>query len=89
MPIGIVNKPKIQNFLSEKRQVLEQARSTKMRRIQQDLTRIANREMEYSKKLIEELIPVKISWNEDAWKKLQEYIPIKIEQVVEEEEISE
>jgi len=81
---GLINKPKIQSYLNDKRQVLEQARNTKIRRIQQDLTRIANREMEYSKKLFEEIVPVKISWNEEAWKKLQEFIPIKVEPVEEE-----
>lgn len=82
---GILSRPNVNNFLKEKRQVLEQARTSKVRRIQQDLTRIANREMEYSKKLFEEIFPVKITWNEEAWKKLQEYIPVKVEPVEEED----
>ncbi len=79
---GMMNKPKFQQFFTEKRQALEQARNAKIRRIQQDFTRIVKREREYTEKLIEEIMPVKISWNEEAIKKFKEILPIKIEPVV-------
>ena len=80
------NAPKLQKFITEKRQVLEQSRAAKMKRMQQDFTRISKREREYTQKLLEEIIPIKVSWNEDAWKKLQEYNPLKVEVVPKEED---
>jgi 1-acyl-sn-glycerol-3-phosphate acyltransferase len=92
MPGGLINiqfnAPKLQKFLNEKRQVLEQSRAAKMKRMQQDFTRISKREREYTHKLLEEIIPIKVSWNEEAWTKLQEFNPLKVEVVrkVEEED---
>ena len=90
MPGGLINiqfnAPKLQKFLNEKRQVLEQSRTAKMKRMQQDFTRISKREREYSQKLLEEIIPIKVSWNEEAWKKLQEFNPLKVEVIRKEEE---
>jgi hypothetical protein len=83
---GMMNKPKFQQFFTEKKQTFEQARSAKIRRIQQDITRIVKREREYTEKLIEEIMPVKISWNEEALKKFKEIMPIKIEPVVKPED---
>lgn len=83
---NLINRPRIQQYLTDKRQRIEQARTSKIKRIQQDMQRIATRELEYSKELFETIIPVKISWNESAWKKLQEFIPIKIEKKEEEED---
>ena len=79
------NAPKLQKFITEKRQVLEQSRAAKMKRMQQDFTRISKREREYTQKLLEEIIPIKVSWNEDAWKKLQEFNPLKVEVIAKED----
>jgi len=75
-----------QKFITDKRQRIEQARTSRVRRIYQDIQRISSRELEYSKELIETIVPVKISWNDEAWKKIQEFIPIKIEEKPREEE---
>jgi hypothetical protein len=58
--------------------VLETARTMKIQRVQQDLEKIAKREREYARKLIEEIVPVKIMWNEDAWQRLQGILPIRV-----------
>lgn len=81
-----INAPKLQKFFTEKRQTLEQSRAAKIKRMHQDITRISKREQEYSKKLLEEIIPIKISWNEEAWKKLQEFNPIKVEMLKQEDD---
>jgi len=90
MPGGLINiqfnAPKLQKFINEKRQVLEQSRTAKMKRMQQDFARISKREREYSQKLLEEIIPIKVSWNEEAWTKLQEFNPLKVEVIRKEEE---
>lgn len=90
MPGGLINiqfnAPKLQKFINEKRQVLEQSRTAKMKRMQQDFSRISKREREYSQKLLEEIIPIKVSWNEEAWMKLQDFNPLKVEVIRKEEE---
>lgn len=68
-----------QKRAEERRQVLETARTMKIQRIQQDVERIVKREREYTKKLVEEIVPVKIVWNEDAWSKLKDFLPFRVE----------
>jgi DNA-directed RNA polymerase subunit F len=65
--------------VAERRQVLETARTMKVQRLQQDIEKIAKREREYARKLFEELVPVKLVWNEEAWQRLQEILPIRVE----------
>ena len=74
----------VREFVESRRAILEQARSGKLRRIQQDIKRIANREREFSKELLEHILPVKITWNEDAIKRIQEFVPFHIEYIQEE-----
>jgi DNA-directed RNA polymerase subunit F len=76
----------VRQMVDEKRQIIEQGRTANLRRIQQDIQRIAKREREYGRKLLEELIPVKVTWDEEAWKKLQGFVPVKVEYVQEEKE---
>lgn len=64
---------------SERRRVLEQARSVNVRRIQQEVQRIAQREVEYAQRLLSEYAPVKVSFNESVWNRWQEFMPIRIE----------
>lgn len=64
--------------LSERRRVLEQARTLNVRRIQQEVQRIAQREVEYAQRLLSEYAPVQLSLNESAWARLQELLPIRI-----------
>lgn len=76
----------VKDFVESRRSVLEQARSAKLKRIQHDIKRIANREREFSKELLESIVPVKVVWNEESAKKLQEFIPFRIEYVRNDEE---
>jgi hypothetical protein len=70
---------KCQRRVSERRRTFENVRRKNMQLLNQDLRKIAEREFEYSKSLIEALIPVKISWNEDAWEKMKNQLPVKLE----------
>jgi len=65
----------VKEAIESKRAIVEQSRSGSIRRIQQDIQRIVKRERDFSKTLLEELIPVKVSWNEDALNKLKEFVP--------------
>ena len=65
--------------MGERRRLVEQARNMSVRRIQQDLQRIAQRELDYAERLLAEYAPVKISLNESAWDRLQEFLPIRLE----------
>lgn len=58
---------------------LEKARTAYVRRVQQDVDRIAKREREYVRNLFDELSPVKITWNDQAWKEFIDKLPVKIE----------
>lgn len=69
----------VKEAIESKRAVVEQSRSGSIRRIQQDIQRIVKREREFSKTLLEELIPVKVSWNEEAINKLKEFVPFQVE----------
>lgn len=60
---------------------VERARSMTVNRIHEDLKRIAKREVSFAQKLLEEIIPVKVSWNQEAWEKLQEEMPLRVEKV--------
>lgn len=70
--------PRCKEF-SERRRVLEQARSLHVRRIQQEVQRIAQRELEYAQRIISEYTPVKLSVNESAWSRWQEFLPIRLD----------
>ena len=76
----------VKESIETKRTAVEQGRNGSLRRIHQDLQRIAKREQEYGKRLLEELVPVKVSWNEEAFQKLKEFVPIQVEYKKEEEE---
>jgi transcription antitermination factor NusG len=69
----------VRRKVAERRQVLETARTMKVQRLQADIEKIAKREREYARKLFEELVPVKFVWNDDAWQRLQEILPVRIE----------
>jgi len=72
----------IRERASERRAALETARTMKVQRLQQDIDRIVKREREYSQKLMEEIVPVRVIWNDDAWKRLQDLLPFRVETVV-------
>ena len=65
--------------MDARRQVLEQARRDKMVRIYKDIESIVKREQEYAKQVFEQLVPVKITWNEEALSQLHNMMPFRIE----------
>lgn len=67
----------------DRRAVAEKARTLRVKRIQQDIRRVAKRETEFSKSLVLDIIPFRVVWNEDALDKLRQLkdlAPFKIEQ---------
>ena len=71
----------IRERAQERRSALETARTMKVQRLQQDIDRIVKREREYSKALMEEIVPVRVIWNDEAWKRLQDLLPFRVESV--------
>lgn len=71
--------------ISERRRVIEQARAVNVRRIQQEVQRIAQREIDFTQRLLSEYSPVKLSFNQDAWNRLQDFMPIRVDFGQEEE----
>lgn len=65
--------------LNERRRVLEQSRGMNVRRIQQEIQRIAQRELDYAERLLAEYAPIKLTFNESAWARLQDFLPIRME----------
>ena len=71
--------------IDARRQILEQARRDKIQRIYKDIESIVKREQEYAKQVFEQLVPVKITWNEDALSQLNNMVPFRIESLDKEE----
>jgi len=71
--------------LDARRQIFEQARRAKVQRIYKDIESIVKREQEYAKQVFEQLVPVKITWNEDALSQLNNMMPFRIENVEKED----
>lgn len=71
--------------IDARRQILEQARRDKIQRIYKDFESIVKREQEYAKQVFEQLVPVKITWNEDALSQLNNMVPFRIEPLDKEE----
>lgn len=63
----------------QRRQQLESARSAKVARIQKDIQKIVKREMEFAKQIVEVIAPVTITWDEAAWNRVKEFIPVRVE----------
>lgn len=70
----------IRTRFEERRNLLEQARTARIRRIKQDIERIAKREVEFSRSLVHDLVPFRLVWNEEAIAKIKEYVPFTIEE---------
>ena len=67
--------------MDARRQVLEKARREKVQRICKDIEAIVKREQDYAKQVFEQLVPVKITWNEDALSQLNNIMPLRIENI--------
>lgn len=64
--------------VEERRAVIENARNMNLTRLHQDVERIARRETEFAKQVLEEIVPFKLVWDETAWEKVREVVPIRV-----------
>lgn len=65
--------------MNERRKSIEQMRSFNVRRIQTDVKKITKQEIEFTKKLLDQIVPVKVVWNDEATKRLREMLPFTVE----------
>lgn len=70
---------RIQKRIEERRSIMESARSVNVKRLQQDIEKIAQREVEFARKVVQEIIPIRVTWNEEAVEKLKAIVPIQVE----------
>lgn len=69
----------VRKNLAEKRRVMEQSRSMQVRKLHTDVKRIINRERESTKEMLEDLIPLRVTWKPEALRAIEEFIPFKVE----------
>jgi len=77
-------RPKVNEFINKmdsRRKIIEQSRCSRLERIHKDVTDIYEREKEYTKQMIEQIVPVKIVWDEDGLDRLMKLIPFRFEKV--------
>ena len=76
-------KPAWKSAIGERRRLLEQVRQTNLKHVNGDLDKIVKREVDFTKRVIEELVPVKITWRKDAsngWlSSFMDALPFKVE----------
>lgn len=70
---------KVQKRVEDNRKVYENIRQKNLKMIHDDLRKVAQRELDYSKSLFEMIVPVKIKWNDKAWTSIKEQLPIIVE----------
>lgn len=70
---------KVQRYVTDKHDMINQSRSMRVKRIQTDVERICKRELEYTKHVMEEITPVTIQWNDDAVRQMKSMIPFTVE----------
>ena len=90
-PIVCTSNPKRPNQqrFSKQREALEKSRKSGLKRIQEDLRQISSREKEFAKDLLEAIIPVRISINEEAIAKYKNSAFINVEYIDNDKEINE
>jgi len=75
--------PAWKRAIGERRRLLEQVRQTNLKHVNGDLDKIVKREVDFTKRVIEELVPVKITWRKDAangWlSSIMDALPFKVE----------
>ena len=75
--------------ITERRQKVEALRQNKIARVRSDLDRVVKRELEYTKELLDIIVPVKLVWDADAWNRVKDFIPVRVEVKAVEEEAKE
>lgn len=84
MPVKVIASSKcpswdaIKKRIDDRRVVLENARNMNLTRLNNDVERIAKREVEFAKQIFEEIVPFKVEWNADAWDKIKTVVPVRI-----------
>lgn len=68
----------IKKRVDERRAVIENARNMNLTRLHQDVQRIAKREVEFAKQVVEEIVPFKLVWDEKALEKISEVVPVRV-----------
>lgn len=69
----------LRSKINERRKSVEQVRSFNVRRIQTDVQKITKQEIEFTKKLLEQMIPIRLVWNEEATKRIRDMVPFTVE----------
>lgn len=84
MPVKVIASSKcpswdaIKKRIDDRRVVLENARNMNLTRLNNDVERIAKREVEFAKQIFEEIVPFKVEWNQEAWEKVKTTLPVRI-----------
>lgn len=65
--------------LQERRQRVESLRQSKVVRLRGDIEKIAKREVEYAKSVVDVIVPFKITWDTEAWNRVKDFIPVRVE----------
>jgi hypothetical protein len=60
------NQPLRANRLAERRRLLEQVRTVSVSRVRSDLDEIVKRESAFAKQLVQQLVPVRLVWNDGS-----------------------
>lgn len=63
----------------QKRQQLEAARASKVNRLRNDVQKIVKREIEFARQVIDVIVPVRLVWDEAAWDRVKDFVPVRIE----------
>ena len=73
--------------IADRKRVLEQSRATTVRRFGGELGKIARSEIDFAKSLIDEMVPIKIIFDEERlqssvsrlWTEFAEQLPVRVE----------
>jgi hypothetical protein len=71
---------KMRKVLDERRAMLEKARNTRVKRIKQEVQRIAKREVEFTKNIMNDIVPFRLVWNEEVIQKARASMPFTFEE---------
>lgn len=65
--------------ISQRRSVLEKERGLQAKRLRKDVHRIAVQDVKFVRRVLSEMVPIKVSVEEDACAKLSALVPVKVE----------
>jgi ribosomal protein L16/L10AE len=73
------NSSSFKNACQQKRQQIEAARTVKTRLLHKDVQKIVKREVEFARQVIDLIVPVRVVWDDDAWDRIKDYVPVRVE----------